>query len=120
MFEEFWLLVSWIGCRVHEEHEVPRVREVLEPVGEAGLGLRLLVADRREVDDALDDLGSGLEPICSGRRRGTRSTGCDGSSSLPYTVTFVALGAGLLDQLLRLCDVRGGVGSPYGQSSIFS
>ena len=42
---------------------VERVRVVLEPVGEADLSLRRLVADRRPVDGGVDDLLLRLEPI---------------------------------------------------------
>src|SRR5215218_8973977 len=47
---------------VDQEHEVVRVRIVLEPVREARSGLRVLVADRLEVHIAVDDPQLGLEP----------------------------------------------------------
>ena len=45
----FWLLVGWIEPLVLQEEEVGRVREVLEPVVEARLGVELAVTDGREV-----------------------------------------------------------------------
>ena len=46
---------------VEQEVEVRRVREVLKPVGKAGLSGRLGVSDRREVDAVADDLRRRLE-----------------------------------------------------------
>ncbi len=50
------------GVPVNQEEEVERMGEILEPVGEPGLGFRLLVPDRLEVDAAVKDLRRRVEP----------------------------------------------------------
>ena len=49
-------------CALQQQIEVDRVREVLVPVGEAGLGVELQVPDRGEVRRIRDHLLGGLEP----------------------------------------------------------
>src|SRR5215207_11234407 len=91
---------------VYEEHEVLRVREVLEPVGEAGLGLRLLVADRLEVDTAVEDLGLGVEAHLAEHVR-VRLGHLVGRVVVVAVDGHVhAVHAGFLDQSTGLLEVR--------------
>src|SRR5215204_292560 len=94
------------GLAVDEEHEVLRVREVLEPVGEAGLGLRLLVTDRLEVDTAVDDLRLSAEAHLVEHVRVGLGDLVGGVVVVAVDGHVHAVDAGFLDQGTRLLEVR--------------
>jgi hypothetical protein len=95
-----------VRVRIHEEHEVPRVREVLEPVREAGLRTGLVVAEGLEVHGAVEDPRARLQADRVQRLRQVLGDRRRRVLVVAVHVDALALGPRLADELAGPVEVR--------------
>lgn len=91
---------------VDELEEVRGARVVLRPTRHASLGVRLLVADRLVVDGARDDPWARLEAELIQEIRQVLGSRLVGRGVVAEHVDLSADGTGVLDELLRLREIR--------------